>query len=255
MISLSSGITSIVGLAFVVLFALLMVVLLVIKRPRPGRDLRSLRAFSRLRRALSLTVEAGTRFHISLGRGEITHPRTASAFVGLSAAHRLVEATAVSDRPAIISAGTGPLGMLARSTLHSAYAATQQEDRYRPIYGCVTGLTPFAYAAGAMLAARDEDAAANFFSGSFGAEVALMADGLEGEGTLTVAGTESVAGQAVLYAAADEPLVGEEVFASGAYLNAGALHGTSLLTQDIFRWLIIVAIVGGAIVKMLGVVP
>ncbi len=255
MISLSSGILSIVGLAFVVLFGLLMVILPVIKRPRPGRDLRPLRALSRLRHALSLTVEAGTRFHISLGRGEITHPRTASAFVGLSAAHRLVEATAVSDRPAIITAGTGPLGILARSTLHSAYAAGEQENRYRPAYGRVTGLTPFAYAAGAMLAARDDDAAANFLSGSFGAEVALMADGMAGEDTLTVAGTDSVAAQAVLYAAADEPLIGEEVFASGAYLNAGPLHGTSLLTEDIFRWLLILAIVGGAIVKMLGVLP
>ncbi len=248
-----SGLSDVIGLVLVMLFGLLMVVLRVIKQPKPGRDLRPLPALSRLRQAINLTVESGRRLHVSLGRGEITHPRTAVAFVGLSAIQRLVEDTAVSDRPTIVTAGTGPLGILARSTLHSAYTAASQENRYRGTYARVTGLTPFSYAGGALFAMRDESVAANFLVGSFGPEVALMTDGDLDEDALTVAGTDNVVAQAVLCAAADEPLIGEEVFASGAYVGAGPLHGTSLLTQDIFRWLLISAIVGGALVKMLGV--
>jgi len=248
------GISDIVGLAFAALFGLLMVVLRVVKRPQPGQDLRPLPALDRLRRAINLTVESGQRLHVSLGRGEIIHPRTASAFVGLSALHKLVEDTAVSDRPTVVTAGTGPLGILARSTLRSAHASANQIERYRPTYGRVTGLTPFSYAAGALFAERDENVAANFLIGSFGPEVALLTDGAFHADALTVAGTDDVAAQAVLYAAADEPLIGEEVFASGAYVGTEEiLHGTSLLTQDVFRWLLIAAIILGTLIKMLGV--
>jgi len=248
-----SGVSDILGLIFVALFGLLMVVSRVLKQPRPGRDLRPLPALNRLRQAINLTVESGRRLHVSLGRGEIIHPRTAVAFVGLSAMQKLVEDTAVSDRPTIVTAGTGPLGILARSSLRSAYAAANQAGRYRATYGRVTGLTPFSYAAGALSVVRDETVAANFLVGSFGAEVALMTDGSQDDDTLTVAGTDNVVAQAILCASADEPLIGEEVFASGAYVGAGMLHGTSLLTQDIFRWLLIAAMVGGALIKMLGV--
>jgi len=251
--AVGNGVSDIVGLAFVVLFVLLMVVLRVLKQPRPGRDLRPLPALKRLRQAINLTVESGQRLHVSLGRGEITHPRTAAAFVGLSTMQKLVEDTAVSDRPTIVTAGTGPLGILARSSLRSAYASANHADRYRATYGRVTGLTPFSYAVGALSVVHDEGVAANFLVGSFGPEVALIADSAEDNNALTVAGTDNVIAQAVLYAAADEPLIGEEVFASGAYVGAGALHGTSLLTQDIFRWILVAAMVGGALVKMLGV--
>ncbi len=255
MISLTTGLTGVLGLAFVVLFALLLVVLRVVKEPRPGRDLRPLRAFTHLRHAVNLTVESGKRLHISVGRGEITHPRVASAFAGLSAAHKMVELSAASDRAAIVTAGTGPLGILARSTLHSAYHTAGHTGRYKAIYGQVSGLTPFSYAAGAAFTAGADDVAVNFLAGSFGPEVALIAENGERHQALTVGGSENIAAQAVLYAAAEESLIGEEVFASGAYLQAGGLHGTSLLTQDIFRWLLVVVILGGALAKLVGVLP
>jgi len=247
----TQGILTIAAVIFVTTFGLLMVVLRTIKVPRPGRDLRPLRALSRLRHAVNLTVESGKRLHISLGRGEITHPRTAAAFVGLKATEQLMEQTVLSDRPTVITSGTGVLGILARDTLHSAYRTADEEARYRSTYGRVTGLTPFSYAAGTLRTMQDKHTAANFLIGSFGPEIALMADA-DVEGALTIGGTDSIAAQAVLCAAADETLIGEEVFASGAYLGNAPLHGTSLLTQDIFRWVIIFVIVGGALVKMLG---
>ncbi len=247
-----SDISTIVAVIFVTLFALLMIVLRTIKVSRPGRDLRPLRALSRLRHAVNLTVESGQRLHISLGRGEITHPRTAAAFVGLATTQELVEQTALSDRPTVATSGTGALGILSHNTLRSAYHAANEENRYRGAHGRVTGLTPFSYAAGTLRIMQDKNTAANLLIGSFGAEIALMADA-DVEGSLTVGGTDSLPAQAILCAAADEPLIGEEVFASGAYLGHLPLHRTSLLTQDIFRWVIIFVILGGALVKMLGV--
>jgi hypothetical protein len=56
-----------------------------------------------------------------------------------------------------------------------------------------------------------------------------------------------------LYATAQEPLIGEELYAAGAYLQAGPLHISSLRAQDILRWVLAAIILGGAILKFLGV--
>ncbi len=247
-----SALAQIGGLLFVVLFVIVMLIRRAFGSPEPGRDLRPIRAFSRLRRAVLLTVESGRRLHVSLGRGEITGERSAIAFSGLSALQPLAEATSLSDKPTIVTSGTGPLGILSRSTLYSGYRRARSTGRYRPTQGRVSGLTPFSYAVGALLDADREQVSTNFLIGSFGAEIGLLAEPSRTAGALTVAGTDNIPGQAVAYAAADEPLIGEEAYASGAYAGAGGLHGASLFTQDLFRWLIIAIIIGGAIAKLIG---
>jgi hypothetical protein len=118
-----------------------------------------------------------------------------------------------------------------------------------PTGGQVSGLTPFSYAAGTLPAIFDEHVSTTILSGHFGSEVALITDASERVGALTLAGSEDLPAQAVLYAAAQEPLIGEELFAAGAYLNAGPLHTASLRTQDVLRWVLILAILVGAILK------
>ena len=66
-------------------------------------------------------------------------------------------------------------------------------------------------------------------------------------------GTDNLTGQAILFAAAKEPLIGEETYAGGAYLGAGPMHLASLYAQDILRWIIIGLILIGAILKLFGV--
>jgi hypothetical protein len=62
-----------------------------------------------------------------------------------------------------------------------------------------------------------------------------------------------LSGQAALYAAAEEPLLGEEVFALPAYLKAGPVHHASLAVQDLLRWGIILVLLGGSVLKFLGI--
>jgi hypothetical protein len=49
-------------------------------------------------------------------------------------------------------------------------------------------------------------------------------------------------------------LIGEELFAAGAYVGAGAAHEASLIVQDILRWLVIVAILIGSLLKLVGAI-
>ncbi len=242
----------ILALLFVLLSFGFLVIFAAAGHNQPGRNLRDLPAFTRLRRAVGLAVEMGTRFHVSLGRGNFLGTENAAAFAGLSMLDRISRAASISDRPPLTTVGEGTLVMLAQDTARSAYRALGVESQYDPNSGQLTGLTPFSYAAGVIPLIQDSQVSANLLSGHFGSEAALIADAAERSGSVVIGGTESLPGQAVLYAAAQEPLIGEEVFAGGAYLGAGVVHEASLRVQDVFRWLIIVLILLGAVLKITG---
>jgi len=220
---------------------------------RPKINLRVIQAFSHFQREVELTVEAGKRLHISLGRGNILDLQGGSAFIGLTILDRCARAASNSDRPPVVTSGDGVITILSQDTLQYTYRSLATEQRYDPTNARLTGLTPMAYAAGAMPAIQDEQVSANIFAGHFGAEVGLLTEAGERCHSLTVAGSDSLPGQAVLYATSEEPLLGEELYAAGAYLGAGSTHSASLLMQDILRWVLVVIIIIGAILKLLGI--
>jgi hypothetical protein len=97
---------------------------------------------------------------------------------------------------------------------------------------------------------RDEAVSTNVLIGNFGVEVGLLTEAAERQDAVVIAASDNLPAQAVLYAASPDALIAEELFASGAYVQAGRMHNASLVTQDILRWLIILAILIGAILKM-----
>ena len=242
---------NILGLFFVLVFFGLMIAASVVLRQREGRKLREIPAFARLHRAIGLAVEAGSRLHISLGRGQLLSSQSAIGYVGLSILDRIARSTSISDRPPVATSGEGSLGILSQDTQRDAakYLGVESD----PMRGRITGLTPYSYAAGTLSFIQEEDIGANLLIGSFGNEVALITDAAERRDGMTLGGTDNLTGQAVLFAAAQEPLIGEETYAGGAYLGAGPMHIASLYAQDILRWVLIGLIVIGAILKLFSV--
>ncbi|MGE5462011.1 MAG: DUF6754 domain-containing protein, partial [Syntrophothermus sp.] len=159
----------------------------------------------------------------------------------------------LSDRPPVVTSGDAALAILSQDTLQSGYRQAGAEEQYRFSTGRLTGLTPFSYAAGTIPIIRDENISTDIFLGDFGSESALMADAADRENTPLVAASDSISAQSVFYATSQDPLIGEELFAAGAYVGAGPVHEASLTVQDILRWLVILAILVGSGLKFLGV--
>jgi len=240
-----------IALGLLGLAALLLLGLTLWRRRSPA-TLRPIEAYERLNRAVGLAVENGTRLHISLGRGNLFTARGGSALAGLAMLRRLAERTSASDRPPIVSSGDAALAILSQDTLRSGYRAAGAEEQYRFSTGRLTGLTPFSYAAGTIPIEHDENVSANVVIGDLGAESALIAEASDRENSSLTAASDDLSAQAIFYASAQEPLIGEELFAAGAYVGAGAAHDASLQVQDILRWLIIVAILAGSLLKFIG---
>ena len=81
-----------------------------------------------------------------------------------------------------------------------------------------------------------------------------MMDAAERENATVVAASDNLSAQSIFYATSQDPLIGEELFAAGAYVGAGPVHEASLTVPDILRWLIILAILVGSALKFMGAI-
>lgn len=246
------NLTGIVGLLFLLFFLGVLLFYGVLRRKSVEIFLRAIPAFQSIRQAIGISVEAGTRFHFSVGRGGINTFQGAVALIGFRMLERITRIISISDRLPVVSSGDGSLTILSQDTLQSTYRNLGEETQYEYSAARLTGPTPFSFAAGAIPIILDEQVSANVLIGHFGSEVALFTETAERNESTTLAGTDNLNGQAVLYAAVDEPLIGEEVFAGGAYLQAGTVHLASLRTQDVFRWVLIGFLLLGAMLKFFG---
>jgi hypothetical protein len=242
--------SALAGFGIVLLAALLMLAMTLIRRKSPP-VFREIAAFTRLRRAAGLAVEDGTRLHISLGRGGLQSARGASALAGLALLRRLAEQASGSDRPPVVTSGDATLAYLSQDTLESAYKAAGAVELFRAETGRLSGLTAFSYAAGVIPVVRDENVSASVLIGHFGPEAALLTESAERENAFVLAAADEPATQSILFASVQDPLIGEELYAAAAYAGDAA-HAAGLQTQDILRWLIILALLAGAAIKLAG---
>lgn len=246
------NLSSLAGLSITVIAAIGLALIAFFQR-RALSSFRNIRAFSVIQRASRLVVEDGTRLHVSLGNGDTLTPTGASALAGLVLLRNLGEITSLSDRPPVATTGNGLLNILAQDTLRTAQDAVADEQIFNMNNARLTGFTPFAYAAGAMTVIRDEDISSNVLIGNFGPEVGLLTEAVNRQNSEIIGASDNLTAQAVLFASSPDILIGEELFAAGAYVKAGSFHTASLLLQDIIRWLIIVALLVSAGLKLVGI--
>jgi hypothetical protein len=242
---------TIIGVVLILLCVGLIFFFGILQRNRGS--LRPIQAFTRLQRALGLAVEEGKRLHISIGKSGINQPQGAAGLVGLSTLERVAQLSIVSDNPPIATSGDPQLAILSQDTLKSAYRSNNALEQHDPDRGRLTGITPFSYLAGTLPIAHEENISAHILVGNFGPEIALLSEAAERENAFTLAATDSLPAQAVLYAAAQEPLIGEELYAVPAYLQSNPFHLASLRAEDVLRWVIGGLIVTGCVLKILGV--
>ena len=215
---------------------------------------RPIAAIQHLQRAVGQSVEDGTRIHIGLGKSTLLNYTSASSLVGLTALERIALLSLVSDRPPVATSGDGALSLLSQDTLKAAYRMSNSGGHYDLSMGRLAGATPFSYLAGTISVIRSEHVSTNLLIGNFGPEVGLMIEADEQQKGTNVLASDSLPAQAVMFGMAQDTLIGEELFALPAYLQAGAAHLASLRVQDVLRWVIIAVLIGGAILKFIGLI-
>jgi len=245
--------TGFTGIVVVVLFVGLMIFFSIINKDRKTPLIRPIPAFDKINQEINVSVEDGTQLHVSLGRGGVSGPESAAGLAGLSILKQVIEKSSMCDYPPVGSTGNPVLSILAQDMIRGSSKAVSVSALHKHPSGELIGVTPFSYAAGTLTTIRDDTVSANVHTGWFGNEIIWLTTAGERQSSPTIAGTAELPAQAVIYASASDPLIGEELYAAGAYMGAGKMHEASISAQDVIRWIIIGIILVGVLLNLFGI--
>lgn len=136
---------------------------------------------------------------------------------------------------------------LTDATLQSAYRAEKKFTSYNPAALRFLSDEQFAYASGYQGLIHRENVGAAFLLGAFAAESLILAEAGQQIGAIQVAGTVSPEQIPFFLTACDYTLIGEELYAAGAYLSKDPVQTGSLRGQDIAKCVIFALIILGII--------
>ena len=231
-------------LAFLLGFIVLMAVFdLQVRRGRRSVKLRHIPGFDTLRGVVGRATETGRPFHVSAGVRGVGSQATAESLAGLTVLGCLAEQAAICDAQPVVTVANPTMLAAAGDVVRGAYARSGRVARYDPTEVRFVAPDPTAYAAGVMGILGGEGMEANVLVGGFGHEYLLMGEAGSRAGLPQVGGATDPHVLPFVYASADQALIGEEVFAGGAYLSSDPSHIASLLTQDAMRLIISLLVV------------
>lgn len=223
-----------------ILLLFVMVLYYATVRVKAGRVplLRRIAAFDAIKGSTARSIEAGQQVHLSLGLGGMSNETTADSLAGLAVLRYLARQSAAAGILPTVTMANPMVMLFAQNIRRAAHRDDPKgaEESFQTTRWIA--LQPAAYAAGVMNILDQDNVKANVMIGTFGDEYLLMGETASRRGLAHIAGTSVPSTLPFMYASADETLFGEEIYATGAYLEKHPFHLGSLVAQDTFRWLI-----------------
>jgi hypothetical protein len=211
-------------------------------------SMRHIQPYNAAREGLSRAAETGRAVHTSPGTGSIASggAATASTLAGLTLVETMARVSAITGAPAQATTNDAVAFALTENALRSGYGrAGWTMDRESGGARFLTHSDPLAYVAGASDVVDRQNVSHAVMAGQFGPEVLFLMEAQRRAGAQQITGSSEPQGAALMFVAGDQTLIGEEIFASGAYLERRPTHIASLMAQDGLRWAVILVIVAG----------
>ena len=263
-ISPAYGETSYIMLGLLLLFLLLFTYNLwrngrLRRSQRVEPSVRPIRAYDAAQQGFATAAETGRAVHVSPGTGDVISGgvNAASTLAGMSVVESVARVSAVTGAPVQATANAAVAFALTENALRRGYQSAGWNIESES--GGARFLThddPLAYVAAASEVVSRNKVSQAVLVGQFGPEVLFLLEAQRRSGAQQIAGSSNPQALAVMALTADHTIVGEEIFASGAYLERRTSHIASILSQDGLRWAVLaIIIIGFIIVNVLGRSP
>jgi len=222
-----------------------------ISRARRGSEMfiRPLAGLKAVDEAIGRATEMGRPVLYLPGLGDMSEVGTLASIAILSrVARRAAEMGCDLDVPGYDPVATTIMDGAARQ----AYIEAGRGDAYRP--GTVHYVTTqqFAYVAAVTGIMLRERPAANIYMGSFYAESLFLAETGNQTGAIQIAGCDQVPQLPFFVCACDYTLLGEELFAAGAFLGREPVQLATIAAQDWAKALAAAMVVVSLLASVLG---
>ena len=205
-----------------------------IKAAQKGKDfyIRPIAGMNAIEEAVGRAAETGKKVMYIPGIGGIADIATLASLAILS---RIAEKTAEYDTGLIMPNYDPIVLQVAQEAVKEAYAKAGRPDAYSDDMAFFQSQRQFAYAAGVSGTIAREKPATIFLMGVFFAESLLLAEAGNAVGAIQIAGTDRDHQLPFFVTACDYTLIGEELYAAGAYLSRDPKLLGSLKGQDWFK--------------------
>ena len=194
-------------------------------------NIRRLAGLDAIEEAIGRATEMGAPVHYTPGIGGID----AQLFASFEILSYVTEMTAKYNTEIIVTIRTATVFPLAQESVRQGYMAAGRPDMFQEETVQFLSSEQFAYAAAVLGIMNRRKVAANLMFGVFLAESLLLAEAGSQIGAIQVAGTASMTQLPFFVAACDYTLLGEEIYAAGAYLSQDKIKVGSIGAQDIAK--------------------
>jgi hypothetical protein len=225
-------------------------VVILIRLARRGRTfyIRPIPGLSAVDEAIGRATEMGRPILFVCGLGTSADVATLAAFTLLG---RVAKKTAEYQTQVLVPCYDPIVMTIAQEIVKSSYLDAGRPELYRQddIFFVTQDQFPYTAAVNGIML-RDRPAT-NFYIGKFYAESLVLAETGNVAGSIQIAGTDEITQIPFFVAACDYTLIGEELFASSAYLSQEPPLLGTLKAQDYGKAIGAILIVVGAIMALL----
>lgn len=226
-----------------ILFTLIVIVLaaalwsVFMLRGRQGETavLRPLFAYRALDGHVGRAIESDSQLHISLGRASLADIASPSSIAALVVLNKMATEGCANGTPPLVTVGDGTLLPIAQESLRFAHDDAKQSQEPGLARFIASENQPYVYAGGVAVSLQQNKVISNVLVGKFGAEIGIITESANRQNMEQLIGSDDITAVALGSMVTDNLLIGEELLASGAYLDGTAAQIASLRAQDMLR--------------------
>ncbi len=242
----------IVGTRFLLFFSLFSgaVIFYWMSQTRAGKILprvRRITGLDAIEEAIGRATEMGRPVHFSPGIAGVTDQSAPQTMAGMEILAHTADLVARYDSDLVVSIRTADLFPVAQEVSRQRFIAAGKPEMFKETTVQFFSSEQFAYSARCMGFITREKVAANIMMGAFWAESLLIAEAGASVGAIQVAGTANLHQIPFLVAACDYTLIGEELYAGGAYLSQDKMKLGSIAGQDLLKVVSMALVILGAL--------
>ncbi len=226
-------------------------ILFFVTRSKKGINLflRKIPGLDAVEEAVGRSTEMGRPILYIPGLSTISDVATIASLNILS---QVVKKAAEYETPIIVPNRNPVVYTIAKEVVKESYTTIGRPDLFDPDSVFYVTDSQFGYASAVCgIMVRDRPAT-NLFLGMFWAESLILAETGATTGAIQIAGTDAVTQLPFFITACDYTLIGEELYASSAYLSKEPILVSTIRAQDAMKAIIWVVVAIGGILGILG---
>lgn len=242
----SLGLVTLVAIAAFVFFG--------IRRTRSGKlpEIRPIAGLVAIEEAVGRATEMGRAVHYSTGSGDLVSDVAPQTLAAIDILGYVAKTCARYNCQLIVTNRNPVVHPITQSIVTQAYREMGAIEQLRPETVQFLSDQQWAYAASAMGIINREKVAANIMIGAFYAESLILAEAGAQVGAIQIAATTRMYQLPFFVAACDYALLGDEMYAGGAYVSKDPVRLGSILGQDIAKILCMLIIAIGVVTSTFG---